>query len=399
MPQIRPFRAFRYSDGLRKQLSRLVCPPYDIISAKEQKSLLKRHVGNMVHVELPPGPGLKKYAYAAKVLKRWIASGIFVREKNPAFYFYEATFASLGKPSKTLVRRGFYAALRQVPWGRGVYPHEKTLPTAKADRLRLFKALHVQTSSVQCMFHDPAGAGQKMIDSVCRRRPDWDFSDDKRVRHRVWIVTDPRDIRRITRLMVRRDAVIADGHHRYETMRVYGKEMGGLAARHTMTYFSSAADKGLEVMATHRAVDPSKKQFVQLERWGRLIPIRDYRQWVKSKSADPRDVCVFLKGKSYVFRFRRIPSGLKGTPAARLAVACLHAGPLDGLGKEDFFFTRDAVEAARWATRCGGWAFFVKPLSVQDIVDVARAGQVLPPKSTYFYPKLPSGLALYPLKG
>lgn len=408
MADILPFRAFHYGSDRLRIVSRLVCPPYDVISPEEHKRLLKAHGENFVKVELPSGPPADKYRRAAKIWKRWLGSGVLARDSSPAFYVYEASFRS-PRTGRRMVRRGFFAALRVVPWGRGVHPHEKTLPTHKADRLKLFKAMGVQPSSIQVLFDDPAGKGARFLRKAGLRKPWVDYSDPSGVRHRVWRVSDPAETEALRSALKRSEVVIADGHHRYETSRAFGawarRRWGrrSPASGYVMAYFSPVDDPGLEILPTHRAVGWDKRRFVRLEKWGTLIPVKNLAALEPlmdgRSSGGTREVGVYRRGNYFRYRMTKVPPSLRGGALARLAVGCLHAGALDGLGKEDFFFTRNPREAVRVADATDGWAFFLAPTDLRQVMEVSTSGRVMPPKSTYFYPKIPSGLVSHSLRG
>ncbi len=407
MPDIKPFRAFVYSDALRKKMNRLVCPPYDVISPSGREALIKQDPLNFVRVELPAGDPATRYRHAARQWADWLDQGVLKRSGTPAFYVYEAAFRSPvdGRP---LARRGFFAALKVVPWGRGVFPHEKTLPTAKVDRLHLFKALRAQTSPIQLLVQDPSGR----LDRLVRRRAAGDpwvrFKDAAGVTHTLWAWEADADAKTLQTLMAGSPCAIADGHHRYETALAYSqwarknRPHGPPASDRVLAYFSSSDDPGLEVLPTHRAVPWEKRRFVQLEKWGTLTRVSGlgaFTDLIDGKKPGALEAGVFYKGAFYRYAFAKTPPPLRGTPHERLAVARLHAGPLDGLGKEDFFFTRNPKEAVQRARDTKGWAFFLAPNTVKEVVDVATAGFVMPPKSTYFYPKIPSGIVSHSLEG
>jgi uncharacterized protein (DUF1015 family) len=405
VPEIRPFRAFHYHPGLKRASARLVCPPYDVISPRERGRLERSHPDNFVRVELPDGTVAARYARAARQWRRWVGRGTLVRDFAPALYLYEAVFRSQ-VTGRRLSRLGFFTALRVRPWGRGVFPHEKTLPTPKADRLRLFKALRVQTSPIQLLFDDRSGRAARLLRSAARRAPWLSFRGKDGVLHRLWRWDDPSALKQMGKILARSPGVIADGHHRYETSRAYGawaraRRLAGPAHRYVMAFFSPAADPALEVLPTHRAVGWEKRRFVRLEEWGRLRPLTGAAAVSRLvRGEGPRGwVGVYREGRWYRYDFTALPRALRGTPHAGLAVARLHAGPLDGLGKEDFFFTRRPEEAAAWARKNRGWAFFLAPNTVREVVRVSTSGRVMPPKSTYFYPKIPSGLVSHALEG
>ncbi len=408
MPDIKPFRAFIYGDKYRKKIGRLVCPPYDVISPSGREDLLEKDPQNFVRVELPAGDPASRYDEAAKLWSTWNAQGVLRREERPAFYVYEARFRSPvdGRP---LVRRGIFAALKVVPWGQGVYPHEKTLPTAKVDRLLLFKALRAQTSPIQLLVKDSSGEVEALTRNHAQGRPWVQFKDEADVTHRLWIWKNDASAKKLQKIFTKSPCAIADGHHRYETSLAYSQwarkalRNGAPASDRVLAYFSSSDDTGLEVLPTHRAVPWEKRKFVNLEKWGKLEPVRGLGALKKlmdgKKGPGLLEVGVYREGKYFLYSFNQIPQELLKTPHANLAVACLHAGPLKGLGKEDFFFTRNPADAVKSAQKTKGWAFFLAPNTVKEVLDVSTGGSVMPPKSTYFYPKIPSGLVSHALQG
>ena len=408
MPDIKPFRAIVYGAAHRKNIRSLVCPPYDVISPEGREALVARDPLNFVRVELPAGDAETRYETARALWSRWLDHGVLRRESSPVFYVYESRFRSPvdGRPLK---RRGVFAALRVVPWGQGVYPHEKTLPTHKADRLSLFKALEAQTSPIQLLVRDSASEIDRLISAQTKAAPWVQFADEAKVTHRLWKWSGEASARRLAELFKTSPCAIADGHHRYETALTYSAwakrrwGAGSAASHHVMAYFNPSTDAGLEVLPTHRSVPWEKRKFVNLAAWGRLVPVAGLPA-LKGlidgrKPAGTLEVGVYRAGKYYRYELRKIPPALKNTPHAKLAVAVLHGGALKGLGKEDFFFTRNPAEAVAHSKKTDGWSFFLAPNTVQEVLDVSTAGMVMPPKSTYFYPKIPSGLLSHALKG
>lgn len=408
MPDIQPFRAFVYGAKHQKNIKSLVCPPYDVISPEGRAALVKKDPGNFVRVELPAGDAATRYGDAARLWSEWVEQGVLERDERPCLYGYEARFRSQ-VDGRLLKRRGFFASLKTAPWGRGVFPHEKTLPTHKVDRLNLFKAARVQTSPIQLLAQDRSGAIARTVNEGMAGRPWLRFTDEAGVTHSLWKWPEGPRTRRLTALFKKSSCAIADGHHRYETSLNYAawaKKKGRAlfpGAGRVMAYFSSSDDRGLEVLPTHRAVPWEKRKFVNLEKWGTLTPLPGLGALKKlidgREPAGALAVGVFREGRYYRYAFNKIPSELKGTPHQKLAATILHAGALKGLGKEDFFFTRDPKEAARRAGATKGWAFFLAPNTVAEVLEVSTAGLVMPPKSTYFYPKMPSGMLSMSLQG
>lgn len=409
MAEIQPFRAFRYAGARLTNAASLVCPPYDIIPDALREKLYKKNPLNFIRVEHRKGDPKTKYAEAAATWNQWLEQGVLTREADPAIYVYEAIFKSQAD-GRRLSRLGFFAALKTVPWGQGTFPHEKTLPTHKADRFSLFTTLHAQTSPIQVLFDDKGDKAMGLLKKAVKSAPWISYVDEAGVTHRFWRATDAAVVAGLQKVLKTAPVVIADGHHRYETALEYSrwaKTQKGKAffpaASYVMALFDPSGDKALEVMPTHRAVPWEKRQFVNLEKWGTLIPVSGLNALrpmiLGRKGSSPTEVGVYRKGQYYRYRFDKIPPALKGTPHAKLAVAVLHGGALDGLGKEDFFFTRKPEEAAVQADKLNGWAFFLAPNTVREVLNVATKGKVMPPKSTYFYPKIPSGLVCHSLAG
>lgn len=408
MPQIRPFRAYRFADKLSGSVKSLVCPPYDIIPPALQDALYKKHPLNFIRVEHRKGEGPKKYAEAAATWGEWLEKGVLARDIVPAVYVYRADFVSQSDGRK-LSRLGFFAALTAVPWGRGMFPHEKTLPTHKADRFSLFTHLKAQTSPIQVLFADKGNKGMALLRKAATGRPWLSYTDEAGVAHKLWRVEAGAWTKSLQAVLAEAPGVIADGHHRYETALEYGRwaaKQPGLmfpAASTVMALFNPSGDPALEILPTHRSVPWEKRKFVNLEAWGELIPVKGLADLkpmtLGRKGSSPEEVGVYREGKYYRYRFTAVPAGIKGTPHAGLAVAVLHAGALKGLGKEDFYFTRKPEDAAAHADKTNGWAFFLAPNTVDEVLNVATKGRVMPPKSTYFYPKVPSGLLSHALAG
>jgi uncharacterized protein (DUF1015 family) len=407
MADIQPFRAYRYADPRLKNVEKLVCPPYDIIPDALREELYRRDPRNFIRVEHRKG-GKTKYAEAAAQWKEWLEKGVLCRDVAPAIYVYEADFVSQSD-GRRLKRLGFFAALKAVPWGQGVFPHEKTLPTHKADRFSLFTSLHAQTSSIQVLFEDKGNRGMALLKTAVKRAPWLSYRDRAGVRHRLWRVEEPAFAAALQATLKTAPVAIADGHHRYETALEYGRwaaKQKGLffpAASYVMALFNPSGDPALEILPTHRSIPAEKGKFVNLKPWGELIKVKGLTDlkplMLGREGSSPTEVGLYWKGSFYRYRFTKIPPALKGTPHAKLAVAVLHGGALDGLGKEDFFFTRKPEDAVAHADKTKGWAIFLAPNTVKEVLAVCTAGKVMPPKSTYFYPKIPSGLLSHALAG
>lgn len=432
MAVIAPFPGLRFDAARVGDLGRVLAPPYDVIGEAEQAALEERHPQNVVRVELPRGESDARYAEAARLLQGWRSEGILQRDPTPAFYVYEQQFRLPGAPpgGRVYARRGFFAAVRLEPFERRVIlPHERTLSGPKEDRLKLMRATHTQISPIFGLFRDAQGTARAVLDGAASVPPDVDTTADG-AGHRLWRLGDPAAIAALVRLLADRQILIADGHHRYETMLRLGPELraldyaaGQAAADHAMMFLARAEDPGLLVLPTHRMVrglddfdlgalraaaspafdvvdgDEATAEAIE-ERLGRegtagvvfavRVPGRAQTAWFTLKSL--------------------VDLSALGPPALRkLDVTVLHGvllGPLlaideAALADQTFLsYTHDTAEAlARVAAGDVQAAFFMNPTKVEDILAVCEAGFVLPQKSTYFHPKLATGLVMYGLDG
>ncbi len=404
MADVRPFPALRYRDAAGA-LGDLVAPPYDVISPAEREALLARSPYNAVRLELPDPP----YAAVAQVITAWIAGGILGRPDRPGLVAWTQSFDLDGVRHE---RKTLLATVKLEPYSaRVVRPHERTHSGPKEDRLRLYRAVQTHISPVFGLYPDPAGAGW-LAAGIGGRAPDDLFvSDDDAVENRVWWIDDPTAVANIASALADKWVLIADGHHRYETALAYRDERRAAAggdAEHPYDFvlmgLTALDDPGLVVLPTHRV----------LGEWpdgagGRLdaTPAADLPALLELLRTAPldqpavglvtRDGCALLTGT--------LPPD--ATPGERLDVAVLEREVLvPDLGddqaalahRDALWYTKDAAEAA--AQVAGGQAaaaIIIRPLPKDAVAAVSDAGQTMPQKSTYFYPKLWTGVAFHSL--
>ncbi|HVV49084.1 MAG TPA: DUF1015 domain-containing protein [Polyangia bacterium] len=431
MADIVPFAGLRYEAERVGDLARVLAPPYDVIGEAERAELEARHPQNVVRLELPRGEGDARYAEAASLLQTWTAEGLVRADAKPGFYVYEQQFALPQAPGRLYTRRGFFAAVRLEPFERRVIlPHEKTLSGPKEDRLKLMRATHVQTSPIFGLYRDADGRAREIIDGAAVVMPALDATTADRVRHRLWRLGDPEAIAGLVRLLADRQILIADGHHRYETLLGLGPELraldfaaGGAAADFGMMFLARAEDPGLLVLPTHRLVrDLPELDFAALKAAaGAAFDI------VEGDEATPQAIEERLgrEGTSGVVFAARVPNEARttwftlksivdlsalGPPVLRkLDVTVLHGvilAPLLGIddtaleSQSYLGYTHDTAEAmARVAAGEAQAAFFMNATKIEEVLAVCEAGFVLPQKSTYFQPKLATGLVMYGLDG
>src|SRR6188472_3354115 len=216
MADISPFAGLRYATDRVGDLASVLCPPYDVIGEDERSELEARHPENVVRLELPRGNDDARYATAARLLGAWTTEGILRAENREAFYLYEQQF---GYDGQRYTRRGFFAAVRLEPFERRVVlPHEKTLSGPKEDRKRLLRATHTQISPVFGLYRDAGGGARAIIDEAASGAPAVDATTADGVRHRLWVITAAPAVDGLRALLADKQILIADGHHRYETM-------------------------------------------------------------------------------------------------------------------------------------------------------------------------------------
>jgi uncharacterized protein (DUF1015 family) len=440
MASIYPFRAWRYNPA-SVRLEDVVTQPYDKISPSMQQAYYQRSPYNLVRIILglpelfDAERGESVYTRAAQDLKAWKEQGILVREKDPCIFAYSQRFTVPGTDT-VKERRGFIAIGKVHDYAeKVVFRHEQTLSKPKGDRLNLLKATHAHFGQIFMLYSDPAGS----IDSLLydgRGPADAEVTDEYNVLHRIWKVSDPAVIRLLVTAMADKKLIIADGHHRYETALNYSKEHAPAApAKHetnpshlpqpefpeaaVMMSFVNMDSDGLVILPTHRVVhslpsfDPAAfvkaaEEFFTVE----ALPAADSVELMATLGRQQGTAFVavtsagdfLLKSKSAV-----IGTALSGIPERQrnLDLSHLHSIILDrllGLDEEkvreqtNLRYLRDAGEAVDLVRRGeANVTFLTNPVTMEQLREVAFAGDVMPQKSTDFFPKLLSGLAIYGL--
>jgi uncharacterized protein (DUF1015 family) len=385
----------------------VTAPPYDVIDERERAELAARSPFNVVEIDLPRGR--QPYRHAAEVLAEWQRDGVLVREEQPALWALEQRFRA--PDGSTRARRGFFARVRVEEYGEGrIRPHERTHPGPKEDRLRLTRATRAQLSPVFSLFPDPVGAAGEALERAIGAEPFARVGEDT-----LWRVADPDEIAALQGAVADAELLIADGHHRYETARVYADEVGGEGDhRYVLMFLCSLSDPGLTVHPTHRLLTGLKDDRSKQEAIRDVLTTSFEVEQVSPGELEPQSNGRVAFG--YMDSFHRTPYRVtltderavdralpgKPPPYRRLDTAVLEALVLRGaLGMSDddiahkrgLDYAKDAA-AARAAVESGGAdaAFFLAPTPVERVREVAEAGESMPPKSTYFFPKVPTGL-------
>jgi uncharacterized protein (DUF1015 family) len=409
MPEIRPLRALHYAPDALQQA---VAPPYDVIDDALRADLAARSPHNVVQIDLPQGDD--PYAQAAATFEEWQRSGALRRDDEPALWALTQEYT--GPDGATRTRTGFFAAVRVEDYGPGrIRPHERTHPGPKEDRLRLTRATNANLSPIFSLYSDADGRARKALASVTATEPWAQVTDDDGTTNRLWRIEDAAATQELQQAVGGAELLIADGHHRYETARVYAQEAGTEGAQWVLMNLVALEDPGLTVFPTHRlatnrgleryeALATTLKEHFEVEE----VPLED----LAPGPSDGPAVFGYLDGhfrRPFRLRFKGGDvEGLSG-PLARFDSAILETlilkGPLE-LGDDDidhltdFGYARDGAEAKRLVLD-GEYdvAFLLRPPPVATIQEVAGAGQNMPPKSTYFFPKVPTGLLFHKLDG
>ena len=409
MAQIRPLRALHYSPA---DLQNAVAPPYDVIDDELRRDLASRSPHNVVEIDLPQGDD--PYGSAAATFTEWQERGVLQRDEEPALWVLTQDYT--GPDGRPRTRSGFFAAVRVEEYGPGrIRPHERTHPGPKEDRLRLTRATNANLSPIFSLYSDPDGRAREALARVADSEPWASVTDDDGTVNRLWRVTEEAVIGELRDVVGAAELLIADGHHRYETARVYAEESGSEGAQWVLMDLVALEDPGLTIFPTHRLAKGRG-----LERYEALARTLKEHFAIEEVPADelappPSDGPTQLGYLDSHFKrpFRMTltsgpPQGLEG-PLAELDTAVLEhlvlKGPLaltddDIDHMHDFGYARDDDEARR-LVESGEYdvAFLLRPPSVETVREIAAAGQNMPPKSTYFFPKVPTGLLFHPLDG
>jgi uncharacterized protein (DUF1015 family) len=418
MADVQPLRALHYDTSVAGPLPDLVAPPYDVIDAGQRAALLARSPRNIVAVDLPLSDG-DPYEAAAALMSSWRESGALVRDDEPAIWAHTQDYT--GPDGRARTRCGFFCRVRIEDYGPGrVRPHERTHPGPKEDRLRLTRATRANISPIFSLYSDPAQVAWEALAPSTEDEPWGEVTDGDGTVHRIWRVAEPSAIAAVQAATRESELLIADGHHRYETMQAYAEEIGGEGEhRYILMCLVALEDPGLTVFPTHRLIrglDDQRRAVLRgaLERDFEIseVPLEEIApapgsgplelgyidSWhgrpLRLKLREQAIADAALAGRSQAYR--ELDTGVLETLVLNDAL---------GLSDDDIshfnglFYARDTAEAlAKVSSGEFEAAFLMRPTPVDQVRDVAAAGENMPPKSTFFYPKLLTGLLLNPLE-
>jgi len=438
MADVQPLRALHYDLAVVGSLADVVAPPYDVIDATQRAELVARSPYNVIAIDLPqrdvgqePGErdgeqelgerdlgGRDIYTSASELFESWQLQGALTRDREPALWAHTQDYT--GPDGQPRTRRGFFCRVRIEDYGPGrIRPHERTHPGPKEDRLRLTCATRANISPIFSLYSDPSNAAWNALSAATEATPWGEVTDADGTVHRLWRVSDPQAIAAVQAATRNAELLIADGHHRYETMRTYAEEIGGEGEhRYILMCLVALEDPGLTVFPTHRLVRglDSQRREALAQALRRDFAITDVP--IEQIAPAPGEGPLQL---GYIDRWdgRASRLTLKDQAIADAALAGhseayrrLDTGVLEtlllkgalGLSDDDIsdfnglFYARDTAEALA-LVGSGEYdaAFLMRPTPVGQVSEIAAAGENMPPKSTYFFPKLLTGLLFNPL--
>jgi uncharacterized protein (DUF1015 family) len=430
--EIRPFKALRFDAHVVGDVGDCIAPPYDVIDPPQQERLYHQNPYNIVHITL----GKKttwddaqhnQYTRAAEFLADWTARGALKQDQADAIYGYVQDFELGGIAYQRLT---FIALGKLEEFGKTVRPHEQVFPKPMLDRLNLTRATKAQFGLIFMLYDDPKGVADAIIRKAALREPLIDFVDEHGVRHRLFLVGDSADIRTIAGMMGDKSVIIADGHHRYTMGLTYSKESHNPAAAYQMMAFTNMRQKDLVVMATHRVVgnlkdfqpqrfllDLKNSRFTVVKFASKQDMLRALAETSKRYDEGVTAIGVYLGGGVFYEaviedRSRMSAAAPNMSPAWQtLDIAVLQKLVLErvlGLDEEKMGnseyveYVKDVPNAVdeiidRVDSGKRQVAFFTSPVAMNQLIGVTDAGERMPHKSTYFYPKMYTGLTIQKL--
>jgi uncharacterized protein (DUF1015 family) len=409
LAEIIPFQGLRYNIDKVGGLSLVTAPPYDVISEGERALLYEKSPYNIIHLTLGKDiPGKDKYKKAASLIADWVKDEALLLDKRDCIYVYEQEYTlSNGLQKK---RRGFIALLKLERFGGAILPHEETLSAPREDRLKLLRACPGSLSPIFMLYDDP----ERAIDStLIVDKLIIEFESRKGEAHRVWRITSSEKIERLKEAMRGKNVYLADGHHRYEAALAYQGETG--ACNYIMAYLTNMTDDGLTILPVHRLIQFPHPDTDKIEKEaGKFFAVENVTSLNRMLSRlrqgrENHAIGFYSKGKGFkIFSLKdenilsKVFGGNRSIEWKMLDTNILHKILLNQiLGKEEI--EKDSIayitsaEEAVAAVENGRFnvAFFLNPIKASQVKSIAQAGEKMPGKATYFYPKLLDGLIIW----
>ncbi len=420
MAEIIPFRGILYNPE-KVDASLVTAPPYDIVTPEFKEELYKKDPHNIIRIDFGKDSDNdsgheNRYTRAAGYLSDWLREGTLLHDSEPSFYFYEIRYEIKGRSLKT---RGVLGAVKLEELGSGkIHPHEMTYSKPKSDRLNILRYCDAHTSPIYSLYSSRERITSSILDDLGKTAPFIEAVNGDGFRHRLWRISDSASINRIIKEMSDKDVFIADGHHRYETALAFQKEMKGKGLSKTgkepfnyaLMFLANMEDEGLTLLPTHRIVEINSdihiketlKKYFNLQIIGTAETTEEQARQLMLKAMEGRahSFGMFLvnTGSYYTLSFTGtgaemdLPECLK-----TLDVSVLHKFVFEDLLHIGHYEYEMDPEIAVNRAKKGSFeaVFFLNPTKIHDLKEVALAGHRMPPKSTYFYPKLLTGMVMY----
>ncbi len=418
MTEVRPFKAIHYNSEKAGDLSQIVCPPYDVISDEEQEAFHKSSPNNFIRILLgqeSPSDSKKdnKYTRAKETFDEWMEKGVLEQDDKPCIYYYKQEYRIMGQRYSRL---GFIALMKlQDEKDSRIFPHENTHSRAKEDRLKLWSTLNADLSSIFVCFSDKNKKVEKIFEkNVSTTEPFIDLTDSDNIKHTVWKLDDQALISEITKTLDGQRLFIADGHHRHEVAMEYsrsrlGKDhsfVGQDDCNYLMTYFTNMDSKDLQIFPMHRIIKTLPKKLDFLGEYFRIDKIRTKTDLsiLLAKAGQNEhafgmygaDGIKLLRLKHKDLIDKHIKEGSKEFRSLDATILQNFVFARVGIKSDDIVYTKDFDLATNMVdNKEAAVSFIMNPVRIHQLKDVALNGERMPPKTTYFYPKVLSGLTIY----
>jgi len=418
MPQIKPFKAVYYNSRKIKDMEKVVSPPYDVISTEEQEYLHNLSPYNFTHIDFGKDASNddkinNKYTRAKKIYAEWFEKDVLLKDSKPSIYFYKQDYKIMGQKNS---RMGFVSLLELENEGESkVYPHENTHAEAIDDRLKLCEALKSNLSSIFVCYSDKDRKVEKIFNKhILTNEPIIDVEDNDKVHHKLWRLDDPSLIKEVSAALSDRQLFIADGHHRYEVAKEYQSRRlarktnssGQEAFNYVMTYFTNIDSRGLQIFPMHRIIKHLPKNMKFLEEFFRIDKIKkkeDLPILLGRAGRNEHAFGLYMRGEIKLLRLKNrllvekhVKKGSKEYKALDATILKTFIFDRIGIKSDDIIYSKDAdlVMSMVEENRADA-GFMMNPVKISELRAIALNGERMPPKTTYFYPKVLSGLTVY----
>jgi uncharacterized protein (DUF1015 family) len=404
MAELQPFKALRYKWHI---LTDVICPPYDIIGSKMQKDLIDVSAFNIVNIELPTPTEEQSnpYMQASNLLHSWQVNGILLKDDKPSLYFYEQIFEHNGLK---ITRRGFFALLKLD--NNFVKQHEKTIDKYKTDRLDLLRITKTNTSPIFVLFEDKKHIIVNICADISKKIPQAIARDHDGTFHKLWAITDKDIIHSILDYFGNKVVFIADGHHRYQTACIYrdNETINDVSIEsksfkpydYILSYFCPMEDPGILILPTHRVLDIPFNIEQTITKYFDIYKVtRDFNKVLSKTDNDPQGLMIFMNGTFRIITVKKksllkqfMPN--KSDSYRSLAVSILHNLLVPNVKATQFLYFKSDKEALLLARKTSKMAIIVPSVPIKHLRDISLCNEMMPQKSTYFYPKIASGIVL-----